>query len=51
MENIQIQNQRQTDLVNALNAMSTLVDIAKRDPLVLLVAGLILVFVALIGVL
>jgi len=47
----EIQNQQQADFVNAMNAISTLVDIAKRDPLILVLAGAILLFIGILGVL
>lgn len=46
-----IQNTKQADLVNALNAMAVLADVAKREPMIILIAGLVLLLVGLLGVL
>jgi predicted membrane protein len=46
-----LQNTKQADLVNALNALAVLVDVAKREPMLILIAGLALLLVGLLGVL
>lgn len=46
-----IQSQRQADFVKAFNAVETLLDIAKRDPMIIIAVGLILLLVGLIAVL
>jgi len=46
-----LQNTKQVDLVNALNAMAVLADIAKREPMIILIAGLALLLLGLFGVL
>lgn len=40
-------NQQTTDLVNALEAITVLVDIAKRSPEIIVLVGLVLLFVGL----
>jgi len=40
-------NQKTTDLVNALEAISVLADIAKRSPEIIILVGLVLLFVGL----
>ena len=41
-------DQKTTDLVNALESIAVLVDIAKRSPEMLILAGLILLFIGIL---
>lgn len=43
-----VNDQKTRDFVNALQSIAVLADIAKRDPGIIILAGLVLVFVGLL---